>query len=194
MELLPQHTSRITAELRESPDMTARQLDYLFKLGYRRIAYMHFGGKDVSRYPVHILRLLDYYRMMALKGYQVNPDWVFGIDDDCENIEEGIGQILNSRPKPEALIVPSEIFSRLYSYCRKHKIRIGKDVAVFACEDVLGRQFPNVTVITNNPEDIAETFWKMFLAEERGEGMGSLSTELLIRTGQTVPSLKSAVK
>ena len=188
MELLPQHTSRITAELRDSPDMTARQLDYLFKLGYRRIAYMHFGGKDMSRYPVHILRLLDYYRMMAAKGYQVNLDWVFGIDDDCENIEEGIDQILNSRPAPEAVIVPSEIFSRLYSYCRKHKIRIGKDVAVFACEDVLGRQFPNVTVITNNPEDIAETFWKMFLAEERGEGMGSLSTELLIRTGQTVPS------
>ena len=191
LELLPQHTSRITAELRDSPDMTARQLDYLFRHGYRRIAYMHFGGKEVSRYPVHILRLLDYYRMMAEKGYQVDPDWVFAIDDDCENIEEGINRILNSKPGPEALIVPSEIFSQLYSYCRKHKIRIGKDVAVFACEDVLEQQFPNVTVITNNPEEIAETFWKMFLAEERGEGMGSLRTELLIRTGQTVPSLKT---
>lgn len=187
LELLPQHTGRITAELRDSPEMTARQMDYLFKLGYRRIAYMHFGGEDMSRYPVHILRLLDYYRMMAAKGYQVNLDWVFSIDDDCGNIEEGFDQIINSKPKPDALIVPSEIFGQLHSYCRKHKIKIGKDVAVFACEDVLEQQFPHVTVITNNPEEIADTFWKMFLAEERGEGMGSLSTELLIRTGQTVP-------
>ena len=192
LELLPQHTGRITAELRDSPDMTARQLDYLFKLGYRRIAYMHFGGKDISRYPVHILRLLDYYRMMAVKGFQVNQDWVFSIDDDCGNIEEGFDQILNSQPKPEALIVPSEIFSQLHSYCRKHKIRIGKDVAVFACEDVLEQQFPDVTVITNNPEEIADTFWKMFLAAERGEEMESHSTELLIRTGHTVPDRNQA--
>ena len=194
LELLPQHTSRITAELRDSPDMTARQLDYLFQRGYSRIGYMYFGGMDITRYPIHIQRLLDYYRLMAVKGYQVNPDWVFSIDDDCGNIEEGINQILNSNPKPEALIVPSGIFSRLHSYCREHKIRIGKDVAVFACEDILGQQFPDVTVITNNPEEIAETFWKMFLAEERGEGMGSLSTELLVRIGQTVPNLKTAGK
>lgn len=192
LELLPQHTSRITAELRDAPDMTARQLEYLFQRGYRRIGYMHFGGREISRYPVHILRLLDYYRLMAVKGYQVDPDWVFSIDDDCGNIEAGIDQILNSKPKPEALIVPSGIFSQLYSYCRKHKIRIGKDVAVFACEDILGQQFPEVTVITNDPEEIADTFWKMFLAEERGEETGSHSTELLIRTGQTVPDRNQA--
>lgn len=194
MELLPQHTSRVTAELRDSPDMTARQLDYLFNLGYRRIAYIYFGGDDISRYPVHILRLLDYYRIMAVKGYQVNPDWVFSIDDDCRNIENGISQILNSNPKPEALIVPSEIFSRLYSYCRKLNIRIGKDVAVFACEDILEQQFPNVTVITNNPEEIAGKFWDMFLAEESGEDMGSISTNFLIRIGRTVPHLKTTAK
>lgn len=194
MELLPQHTSRVTAELRDSPDMTVHQLNYLFNLGYRRIAYMHFGGKDMSRYPIHISRLLDYYRLMAVRGYQVNPDWVFNIDDDCGNIEQGITRVLNSNPKPEALIVPSEIFSRLHSYCRELNIRIGKDVAVFACEDVLEQQFPNVTVITNNPEEIAEKFWEMFLAEESGKEMGSRSTELLIRIGQTVPHLKSAAE
>jgi len=189
MELLPQHTWWVTGELRDSPGMTKLQLDYLFNLGYRRIAYIHFGGKEVSRYPVHVLRLLDYYRQMAVKGYQVNLDWVFSIDDNCENIETGIRQILNSNPKPEALIIPSEIFSQLYSYCQKNRIRIGKDLAVFACEDILEQQFPDVTVITNNPEEIAKMFWKMFLAEERGERMESHSMKLLIRTGKTVPHL-----
>ena len=190
LELLPHHTRRITAELRDSPDMTARQMDYLFSRGYRRIGYMHFGGRDVSRYPVLILRLLDYYRLMAAKGFKVNLDWVFSIDDDCGNIEQGFTQILNSNPKPEALIIPSGIFSHLYSYCRNHKIRIGKDVAVFACEDILGQQFPEVTVITNNPEEIAETFWQMFLAAERGEPVECRYAELFIRTGQTVPHVK----
>ena len=133
----------------------------------------------------------NYYRMMAAKGYQVNPDWVFSIDDDCGNIEEGIDQILNSQPEPEALIVPSEIFSQLHSYCRKHKIRIGKDLAVFSQDEINGELSPDPTTITNNPVEIAQTFWRMFQAAERGEKVESVHTKLFIRTGQTVPSLRS---
>ena len=128
--------------------------------------------------------------MMAEKGYKVNPNWVFNIDDNCENIEEGINQILNANPKCEAIIVPSEIFNQLYSYCKKHKIKIGKELAVFANEDTLSMQHPEVTVITNNPENIAEQFWQMFLDLEKGKGISSSNTQLFIRVGQTVPSIK----
>ena len=87
MELLPQHAEEVTTELRDSYNMTQIQLEYLFNLGYQRIGYIHFGGNDLVRYPIHILRVLDYYKMMAEKGYKVNPNWVFNIDDNCENIE-----------------------------------------------------------------------------------------------------------
>ena len=190
MELLPQHAEEVTTELRDSYNMTQIQLEYLFNLGYQRIGYIHFGGNDLVRYPIHILRVLDYYKMMAEKGYKVNPNWVFNIDDNCENIEEGINQILNANPKCEAIIVPSEIFNQLYSYCKKHKIKIGKELAVFANEDTLSMQHPEVTVITNNPENIAEQFWQMFLDLEKGKGTSSSNTQLFIRVGQTVPSIK----
>ena len=77
----------------------------------------------------------------------------------------------------------------LYSYCRKHRIRIGKDLAVFSGDDYDEHYTPEPTTITNNPVDIARTFWEMFQAAERGEEVESRYTELFIRTGQTVPSL-----
>ena len=195
LELLPRHTCPVATELRGASDMTVRQLDYLFSRGYRRIGYMYLGGRDVSRYPVQVLRLLDYYRLMAEKGYQVNPDWVFLLSDLFENFEIGMERMMNSDPKPEALIVPGgKLLPLLYPYCRKHKIKVGKDLAVFACDDIPGQNFPEVTTITNNPVEIAETFWEMFLAAERGEKVESRCTELLIRTGQTVPDRKTAVK
>ena len=194
LELLPRHTCPVAMELRGASDMTVRQLDYLFSRGYRRIGYMYLGGRDVSRYPVQVLRLLDYYRLMAEKGYQVNPDWVFLLSDLFENFEIGMERMMNSDPKPEALIVPGgKLLPLLYPYCWKHKIKVGKDLAVFACDDIPGQNFPEVTTITNNPVEIAETFWEMFLAAERGEKVESRCTELLIRTGQTVPDRKHTV-
>ena len=70
-------------------------------------------------------------------------------------------------------------------------IRIGKDLALFSQDEVELGLFPEVTAITNNPADIARTFWRMWQAAERGEKVESAHTELLIRTGQTVPRLKS---
>ena len=53
---------------------------------------------------------------------------------------------------------------------------------------------PDVTTITNNPENIAESFWEMFQAAVRGDPVESRYTELFIRTGQTVPDLKTAAE
>ena len=188
LELLPRHSGQETVELRDAPDMTARQMDYLLKRGYRRIGYLHFCGDDMYQYPIQVHRLMDYYRVMAENGLRIDPDWVFHCSDHYENLDEGMLQILNTDPKPEALIVPGSSLIPLYSFCRKHGVRIGEDLAVFSCDDINARLKPEVTMITNNPKDIAETFWQMFQAAERGEVVESRYTELFIRTGQTVPS------
>lgn len=191
MELLPRHSEQITTELRGSPEMVRIQLGYLFNLGYRRIGYLHFGGPNIYQYPIQTMRLMDYYRMMAERGLQVNPAWVFHVAERLENLEEGLETMWNSLPRPEALIVPgSSALTKLYPWCRKHHIRIGEDLAIFCGDDVNLELFPGVTTITNNPVEIAQTFWKMFLAAERGEKVESGYTNLRIRTGQTVPSRK----
>ena len=194
LELLPRHSGRETVELRDAPDMTVRQMDYLLKRGYRRIGYLHFCGDDMYQYPIQVHRLMDYYRLMAENGLQIKPDWVFHCSDRYENLDEGMRQILNADPKPEVLIVPGSSLIPLYSYCRRHHVRIGKDLAVFSCDEINEALFPEPTTITNNPAEIAKTFWEMFLAAERGEKVESRCTELLIRTGQTVPDRKTAVK
>lgn len=192
LELLPRHLEQVAPELRGASDMTVRQLDYLFKLGYRRIGYLHFCGVDVAHYPVQVLRLMDFYRLMAEKGFQVNPDWVFQCSEKYENLEEGMTKMLRSVPRPEALIVPgSAVIRKLYAFCRKHGIRIGRDLAVFSCDEPQEHFDPEVTSITNNPKDIANTFWAMFQAAERGEPVENRRTEFFIRTGQTVPHLKT---
>ena len=169
--------------------MTVRQMDYLLKRGYRRIGYLQFCGDDMYQYPIQVHRLMDYYRLMAENGLRIRPDWVFHCSDHYENLAEGMRQILNADPKPEVVIVPGSSLIPLYSFCRKHGVLIGEDLAVFSCDDISVKLKPEVTMITNNPKDIAETFWRVFLAAERGEGVESRYTELFIRTGQTVPSL-----
>ena len=192
LELLPRHSDQVVTELRDSPEMTVMQIDYLLKLGYRRIGYLHYGGNDITVYPIQIMRLLDYYRLMAENGLRVDPDWVYHCDDACENLDAGMERMMNSDPRPEVLIVPgTKTLARVYAWCRKHRIRIGKDLAVFRCDETSRKNYPEVTTITNNPQEIARTFWRMFQAAERGEKVESAYTELFIRTGQTVPNLKS---
>jgi len=191
LELLPRHAERLVTELRDSPEMTVLQMDYLLKRGYRRIGYLHFCGNDFSLYPVQVIRLLDYYRMMAENDLHVDPRWVFHCEENYGNLETGMELIMKSDPRPQVLIVPGSALDRLYAWFKKHRIRIGKDLALFSQDEVELGLFPEVTAITNNPADIARTFWRMWQAAERGEKVESAHTELLIRTGQTVPLLKS---
>ena len=190
LEIFPRHVESVMPELRNSPDMTVMQLNYLMRLGYRKIGYMHYGGSNMSQYPVQMMRLLDYYRLMAEHHLYVNPDWVFHCSDRYENLETGLMRMLDSDPRPEAVIVPGGALKHLYPLCRKHKIRIGRDLAVFSQDETNEKFSPEPTAVTNNPVEIARTFWQMFQALERGEKVGSRYTELFIRTGQTVPSKK----
>ena len=194
LELLPYHSSSEVTAMRDSPDMIRMQMDYLFRMGYRRIGYLAIGGKDTFRYPLQVLRLLDYYRLMAENGLKVDPDWVFQCSEQYENLSEGMERIMGTDPRPEVLIVSGTALSRLYPWCRRHRIRIGKDLAIFSCDDYNEHYTPEPTTITNNPEMIAKTFWEMFQAAERGGKVESRYTELFIRTGLTVPHRKTAGK
>lgn len=194
LELLPWHPDPVTVELRDSAEMIAIQMTYLFNHGYRRIGYLHCGGKDVYRYPVQMQRLMDYYRMMAERGFKVNPDWVFRYSEDCGDIDIGLTQITSADPPPEALIVPGgSVLEQVYSFCLKHNIRIGKDIGVFACDELHRELVPETTLVCNDPEEIAENCWQMFLALERGETVESRQTQLLILTGGSLPSKAPAV-
>ena len=191
LELLPRHTEQVITELRDSPEMTVMQVDYLLRKGYTKIGYIHYGGKNFSQYPVQTMRLLDYYRMMAEHGLRVNPQWVFHCREDYKDLETGLELMMNSVPKPEVLIVSGYAVIRVYEWCRKSKIQPGRDLAIFSTDDFNDNLSSIVTTITNNPADIVQKFWQMFQAVEQGEKVESAYTKLFILTGQTVPSKKN---
>ena len=192
LELLPLHPDRVTAELRDSAEMTVIQMEYLFNHGYRRIGYLHYGGNDMLRYPVQMQRLLDYYRLMAENRLGVDPDWVFHCSENCDDIDVGMTRIMSSTPRPEALIVPGLLIEGVYTFCRKHRIRIGKDIGLFGYDDLHRKLVPEPTLVCNDPLEIAESCWQMFLALDRGEKVEDRQTRLLIRTGATLPSIVPA--
>ena len=187
LELLPYHSGNEVPSLRDSPDMTVMQMNYLLNLGYRRIGYIHYGGLDTYLYSVQVLRLLDYYRLMAENHLGIEPDWVFHCTERCENLYDGMTRVMNSKTHPEALIVPGAVLRVLYRWCWKHGIRIGNDLAVICGDDINADLKPDATTITNSPESAAEIFWEMFRAAERGEKVENRYTELFIHTGMTVP-------
>ena len=191
MELLPRHSANKVIALRDSPEMTVLQFNYLRNLGYSRIGYIHFCGDDISLYPVQVMRLLDYYRLMAENHLYINPDWVFHCTARYTDLEEGFQKIISSVPMPQVLIVPGSALKYLYALSRKYKIKIGRDIAIFSCDDSNEKFNPEVTMITNDPKNIAENCWQMFNALSNGEDVKSCYTKLQIRVGQTVPSLKN---
>ena len=190
MEMFPKHSMHVTTELKNSPDMTVMQMDYLLKRGYRRIGYLHCYGDDPYAYPLQAQRLMDFYRIMAESGLRVDPAWVFRCSEHYDDMDSGMDRIMNAEPPPEALILQGANCGLVYTYCRKHGIRIGEDLALFCCDDLNENLEPEPTTITNNPEAIAETCWKMLAAVLRGEKVESRTTELMIRVGQTVPIRK----
>lgn len=96
-------------------------------------------------------------------------------------------RIMNSKPPPEALIVPGRVLRGLYRWCREHGIRIGNDLTAICGDDINADLKPDATTITNSPESAAEIFWERFRAAVRGEKVKTRHTELLFHTGMTDP-------
>ena len=190
LELLPRHTMSTCVTLMDSPIMTKMQCDYLINLGYTRIGYIHICGTDISRYPIQVVRLMEYYRIMAEKRLFVDPKWVFQCDGNCSNIDEAIEQIFSAMQVPQVLIVPGYSLKYLYPTCKKAGIKIGKDIAIFSCDESDEEFVPEVTHITNNPREIGRVCWNMFSKLCNGETVESCYTDLRIKIGKTVPRIK----
>ena len=190
LELLPRHSLSTCVSIIDSPLMTSMQLEYLFNLGYTRIGYIHCCGIDISRYPIQVVRLMEFYRIMAEKGLPVNKQWVFQCTENCSNIEEGIEQIFASLQAPQVLIVPGYSLKYLYPALKKKGLKIGKDIAIFSCDETDEEFVPEITHITNNPREIGRICWNMFSQMIKGEKVDSCYTDLRIKIGKTVPTIK----
>ena len=189
VSLLPRHTESSGSELRDSAEMTAIQLDYLFKCNYRRIAFIHNAEADFVQSPVQSHRLLEYYRIMAENGLKIEPEWVFYCGYNWEHFNNCMYKLMKSPRQCEAVIVPGGgTLQNLYRFCRNNGISIGRELAVMSCDDTTGELNPRPTTVTNNPREIGERVWQIMQKTVAGECIKEY-TVLRIVTGETVPHL-----
>lgn len=189
VSILPRYPEKEISELRDSPDMTAVQLEYMFRCNYRRIAYIH-NAVDWVKTPVQLLRLMDYYRIMAENGIKIEPEWVFFCAYNRETFNRSMHRLLRSGRAVQALIVPGSSLKMLYDFCANNGITIGRELAVMCSDDTGPDLIPRVTAVTNSPRDIGISAWEIMQNTIQGEHCCQ-NTNLRIITGETVPVINN---
>ena len=187
VSILPRHPAAEISELRDSPDMSRIQLEYLFCRKYRNIAYIH-NAEDWQKSPVQMQRLLDYYRIMAEHGIKIEPEWVFYCAYDKERFNRSMHRLWNSSRRVQAVIVPGSSLKRLYDFCANNGIKIGSELAVMCSDDIKLDLHPRATVVTNSPREIGLAAWEL-MQETVQNKISRKFTNLKIITGETVPSI-----
>lgn len=190
VSLLPRYPSAVGCELRDSPEMTAIQLKYLFNRNYRHIAYIH-NAEDHLKTPVQLMRLFDYYRIMAEHGIKVEPEWVFFCSYDKASFFRSMHRFIGCKRPADAMIVPGSCLKLVYEFCADNGLGVGKDLAVMCCDDVAPDLIPRATTVTNSPREIGEMAWQVMQNTLQGKTV-SAQTNLRIITGETVPYLNIA--
>ncbi len=185
VSVLPRYPGVVSSELRDSPDMTPVQLEYLFNCNYRRIAYIH-NAEDWLRTPVQLQRLMDYYRIMAENGIKIEPEWVFYCAYNREVFNRSMHRLLRSKRPVQALIVPGSSLKMLYDFCADNGIKIGGELGVMCCDDTEPELLPRATAVTNTPREAGIAAWKI-MQETLQNHLCCQTTRLRIVTGETLP-------
>ena len=185
VSILPLYPESGISELRDSPEMTAIQLEYLFNCSYRNIAYIH-NAENWSKSPVQMQRLMDYYRIMAEHGIKIEPEWVFYCAYNRESFNRSMHRLLRSSRPVQAVIVPGSSLKMLYDFCAANGIIIGSELAVMCSDDIEPDLIPRATAVTNTPRETGIAAWEIMQQTLQNKICRS-TTCLRIITGETVP-------
>ena len=162
LTVLPRYQTPYSYAIIDSPDMIDIQMNHLFNLGHKQIAFIgEFQPEHASL--IHMSRTMNYYRIMAENGYQVYPQWVIHNNYNNEVLTEKLSIMFSEAPIPTAVICCDMALTALYHFLVFKKLKIGKDVSVISCDNLEHlRLFPEPTTVINSRKIIAEMAWKMF--------------------------------
>jgi DNA-binding LacI/PurR family transcriptional regulator len=139
-----------------SPQLMELQLNHLWKLGHKRIAFLHKNSPADSNFNL-LQRSETFYRMMAEKGYKVEPHWVNYASGNQEiNTLHALESIFSTKPYPTAIIVNDNHLVTTYRFLVSRNMRIGKDVSVMGTDDLkcAALMHPAATTVSNSPYTI----------------------------------------
>ncbi len=165
----PQATLYGVAQLLDVP-LIEKSLEYLYRLGHRRIAFMS-SLDEASYIYVALCRVLEYYRFMAVHGIKINPCWMQKAAWSEQAIQLCLENIFSAEPLPTVIIVMDNQIPLVYSFLAKKGVQVGRDIGVFAQDGMPenNQLYPSVAS-GFNPRDVAAMkVWSLFQKQLDGK-------------------------
>jgi DNA-binding LacI/PurR family transcriptional regulator len=168
-----------------SEEIIALQLEHLFSLGHKRIAYLHsINEKAPSR--ALMFRREGYYRMMAEKGFRVDPKWVNYTSYNDNDIIKSCERVFSSEEIPTAIVLPDPILPSVYRFLERKNLKVGKDISIIANDDmaVTRSLSPAVTSVHLSVDSLIEKtleLLKKVLVGEDVPDVYHMPVELIVR-------------
>lgn len=119
----------------DAEEVVRKQLEHLWELGHRRIAYLHMLDEKVYHRD-HVLRREAFYKLMAERGLPVQPNWVVCGHYQEEPFRKNFRQLFETSPRPTAVILADPNLPWAYRVLREMGLQVGKDVSLVGTDDL----------------------------------------------------------
>lgn len=119
-----------------NPEENVRlQLEHLWSLGHRRIAYLH-TQKQGAYHPVQAGRRESFFRLMLERGFQVPEHWVSYATPQEQSVFAVVETIFSSVEAPSAAIVADGHLPAFYRAVERRGLVIGQTFSVVGTDDL----------------------------------------------------------
>lgn len=137
VSLFPQaFVPSLNTVLIDAEDVVRRQLEHLWDLGHRRIAYLHVVDERVYHRDL-VLRREAFYKLMAERGLPIRPNWVAYGHYLEEPFCRAFRKLFETSPQPTAVILADQHLPWAYRLLREMGLQVGRDVSLVGTDDLI---------------------------------------------------------
>ena len=157
VSLMPKFMNSGRRSIMDSPKRTELQLDYLIKLGHKRIAYLDVV--DTRAYSISALMWRESFsRIMANHHLEVKEHWIQTPGFEDKGIRSALEAVFSEKPYPTAVIVRDYDLPIAYGLMDEMGLKVGKDISFIADsdQDFVRKLNPPATSVVNSAAIAAE--------------------------------------
>lgn len=171
---------KIPSILLQNEKAAEMSVDILAKNGYTRIAMM--TASVVHNITPRLERIEGYKKALLKNGINVRDEYIHSVD--LVEMKERLHSMfqLDENNRPEAIIAGSDlVLIEVLNYAKEHQLKIPKDVAIVAIDDVPYASFftPTLTTVSQPTANMAQKAVELLLKQIKGKE--NLKSDKIIR-------------
>lgn len=142
-------------------------LDYLYKLGHRRIGLLFNQQSDFPQFGDHRNEhLFEYYKFMAEHGVKVYAHFLIRYPGEDEIISQ-LTAALRHEIRPDALLVPSVWLDTVYRVLSEEKLLLPWHISVLGIGTPAEKSKlkPTPTMVFDDPKCVADQAWDLMFSD-----------------------------